>query len=114
MRYAIGEIVLVVIGILIALQINTWNEDLKDYERIVSGYFRGPIYQQFLPKNSADVSQNKYLIFDLNEMSNNSDLISRIRDIAYFTKMEININGYGFIPLCDSIISLIDTELEKK
>ena len=28
-RYAIGEIVLVVIGILIALQINTWNEDRK-------------------------------------------------------------------------------------
>ena len=29
MRYAIGEIVLVVIGILIALQINTWNEARK-------------------------------------------------------------------------------------
>jgi len=29
MRYAIGEIVLVVIGILIALQINNWNEDQK-------------------------------------------------------------------------------------
>ena len=29
-RYAIGEIVLVVIGILIALQINNWNEDRKD------------------------------------------------------------------------------------
>jgi hypothetical protein len=28
-RYAIGEIVLVVIGILIALQINNWNEDQK-------------------------------------------------------------------------------------
>ena len=28
--YAIGEIVLVVIGILIALQINTWNEDRKE------------------------------------------------------------------------------------
>lgn len=28
-RYAIGEIVLVVIGILIALQINTWNEEKK-------------------------------------------------------------------------------------
>jgi hypothetical protein len=28
-RYAIGEIVLVVIGILIALQINTWNEERK-------------------------------------------------------------------------------------
>lgn len=29
-RYAVGEIVLVVIGILIALQINNWNEDRKD------------------------------------------------------------------------------------
>ncbi len=29
MRYAIGEIVLVVIGILIALQINMWNEERK-------------------------------------------------------------------------------------
>ncbi|MEM6516972.1 MAG: DUF6090 family protein, partial [Bacteroidota bacterium] len=28
--YAIGEIVLVVIGILIALQINNWNENRKD------------------------------------------------------------------------------------
>jgi hypothetical protein len=32
-RYAIGEIVLVVIGILIALQINNWNEDLKTQRR---------------------------------------------------------------------------------
>jgi hypothetical protein len=30
LRYAIGEIVLVVIGILIALQINTWNEKRKE------------------------------------------------------------------------------------
>ena len=29
MRYAIGEIVLVVIGILIALSINNWNEESK-------------------------------------------------------------------------------------
>ena len=29
MRYAIGEIVLVVIGILIALQVNNWNEHQK-------------------------------------------------------------------------------------
>lgn len=32
-RYAIGEIVLVVIGILIALQINTWNEERKQEGR---------------------------------------------------------------------------------
>jgi len=34
MRYAIGEIVLVVIGILIALQINTWNEERKDNKKM--------------------------------------------------------------------------------
>ena len=30
LKYAIGEIALVVIGILIALQINNWNENRKD------------------------------------------------------------------------------------
>ena len=30
LKYAIGEIVLVVIGILIALSINNWNENRKD------------------------------------------------------------------------------------
>ena len=37
LTYAIGEIVLVVIGILIALQVNTWNEDRKErkYERLL-------------------------------------------------------------------------------
>jgi len=37
-KYAIGEIVLVVIGILIALQINNWNEDkirLKEEQKII-------------------------------------------------------------------------------
>ena len=32
-RYAVGEIVLVVIGILIALQINNWNEDKKERKK---------------------------------------------------------------------------------
>ena len=34
LRYAIGEIVLVVIGILIALQINNWNESRKTQQRL--------------------------------------------------------------------------------
>ncbi len=39
MRYAIGEIILVVIGILIALQINNWNENRKDGIRLKNHYF---------------------------------------------------------------------------
>jgi len=33
-RYALGEIVLVVIGILIALQVNTWNEERKELQQV--------------------------------------------------------------------------------
>ncbi len=39
LRYALGEIVLVVLGILIALQINNWNEDRKE-QRQVAEYAR--------------------------------------------------------------------------
>jgi hypothetical protein len=38
LKYAIGEIVLVVIGILIALQINNWNEERKDRLKLLSIY----------------------------------------------------------------------------
>jgi len=38
LKYAIGEIVLVVIGILIALQINNWNEFRKDQLRLKNHY----------------------------------------------------------------------------
>jgi len=34
MIYAVGEIVLVVIGILVALQLNNWNEDRKENEKM--------------------------------------------------------------------------------
>lgn len=37
LKYAIGEIVLVVIGILIALQVNNWNEKRKQDERFMFG-----------------------------------------------------------------------------
>lgn len=36
LKYAIGEIVLVVIGILIALQINNWNEDKADQKKEIN------------------------------------------------------------------------------
>ncbi|MCB0461581.1 MAG: DUF6090 family protein [Flavobacteriaceae bacterium] len=38
-KYAIGEIVLVVIGILIALSINNWNEKRKTEEKKPIGFY---------------------------------------------------------------------------
>ena len=33
LKYALGEVLLVMIGILLALQVNTWNENRKNLER---------------------------------------------------------------------------------
>jgi len=44
-KYAIGEIILVVIGILIALSINNWNEERKDQNRLLNIY--SLIYNDF-------------------------------------------------------------------
>lgn len=60
--YSIGEIVLVVIGILIALQINNWNEDQKNRK---------------LEKNMLE-----NLVETLEQ--NNSLLTSRVRSIAKY------------------------------
>jgi hypothetical protein len=57
-KYAIGEIILVVIGILIALQINNWNEDRKDT-------LKEQVYLVNLKKDIADdIAFNKRYILD--------------------------------------------------
>ncbi|WP_296700584.1 DUF6090 family protein [Algoriphagus sp.] len=50
LNYAVGEIILVVIGILIAVQINNWNEDQKatNREKIILKKFRTSIDQDIL------------------------------------------------------------------
>ncbi len=50
--YAIGEIILVVIGILIALQINNWNEDRKERKQEI----------EFITSVKKDLTQDKVFI----------------------------------------------------
>jgi hypothetical protein len=57
MRYAIGEIVLVVIGILLALQVNNWNENRK--ERIKEKQILQSLLEDF---KSNDASLDSVLI----------------------------------------------------
>lgn len=53
--YAVGEIVLVVIGILIALQINNWNEEKKDIA----------LEAQYLTNVLTDLKEEQELLFTL-------------------------------------------------
>jgi type II secretory pathway pseudopilin PulG len=68
-KYAIGEIVLVVIGILIALQINNWNENRKEqnqlqtyYKQIISDFDEQKEYSRrvITSLDSSISSYNKY------------------------------------------------------
>ncbi|WP_138433407.1 DUF6090 family protein [Winogradskyella algicola] len=83
LKYAIGEIVLVVIGILIALQINNWNEDRKN--RITEADYYCRILDDFL-LNEKLIDENyeliankikltKALIVDLNTIPNDRSRI---------------------------------------
>lgn len=67
LKYAFGEIVLVVIGILIALQINNWNQDLKD-QKMVTTYLKG-IHEDLLTQAltlEETIPLNENVIFTIN------------------------------------------------
>ena len=66
MRYAIGEIVLVVIGILIALSINNWNESRKD--RIQEKEILSEILETIVRNNDL-LENHMFLIEDINRSS---------------------------------------------
>ena len=60
-KYAIGEIILVVIGILIALQINNWNEDRKATKQEI----------KILSELKNDLETNLIEIYDTNSTTKN-------------------------------------------
>ncbi|MBO3118020.1 hypothetical protein J4050_14780 [Winogradskyella sp. DF17] len=82
-KYAIGEIVLVVIGILIALQINNWNENRKNeiaeadyYCRILEDFERN---EKLIDETAKIITHKiklcKVLLLDLNNFPNNRSTI---------------------------------------
>lgn len=78
-KYAIGEIILVVIGILIALQINNWNENLKK-ESIKKSYVTSLIND--LKKDTVQLNER---------LKNNNNLLANIDSIsAYLDSTSLN------------------------
>jgi hypothetical protein len=77
LKYAIGEIILVVIGILIALQINNWNENQK-VDALKKSY-----YSQLLQDLEKDTA---YININIKYIENNVQLYNTYKD--EFTKNE--------------------------
>ena len=109
LKYAIGEIILVVIGILIALQINNWNEERKNkikesvyLEGIKSDLARDIKYIQFLiPKNST-WTQNYAKLDSLAKLKSN-----KIFEIEFSEIFNLSRQIYTFYPRVGSYSSLI-------
>jgi len=100
--YALGEIILVVIGILIALQINNWNEESKSRAQVVS-------YLEGIRKNvQSDTSkirifgirykdQNKYALDHIGLLLQDSfsvEVMSRSITILSERYLTLNTSGY--------------------
>ena len=84
LKYAIGEIVLVVIGILIALQINNWNEYRK--ERLLERNLLEGVLKSIV----SDTTQLSYEIDNFNELLEYADYIKMkfIDSSAYEKKLD--------------------------
>ncbi len=88
-KYAIGEIILVVIGILIALQINNWNENRKQLRQ------QDLLFKQLLSDTKADS------IFFLDRLDGLCSLDSTLNAVQQFGEnpdfdiSTINTNGSG-------------------
>lgn len=91
-KYAIGEILLVVIGILIALQINNWNENRKDIakEQVLLQQLREDYQTNLLQLEEKMATRQKILVsavalleaFDYPERANRDTVIKHIAVIG--------------------------------
>jgi len=108
LKYALGEITLVVIGILIALQVNNWNNERKDLKK--ENYYLNSI------KTSIQLSQNELnrVISDAKETSSSADtLFSLLAHEKYDLLDGITLDSLLFIAGDYSIMTLNDGGIQE-
>lgn len=123
--YAIGEIVLVVIGILIALQINTWNEENKDrqLEQLYYCKFLEDV-EQDLALLQEQENDNQMRIGAINRLIHllqtdkpeRSQVVKNLREAVNKTSFPFAVSQSAFDDLKSSgkLIVLKDEALKKK
>ncbi len=101
LKYAIGEIILVVIGILIALSINNWNETYQAQNKMISNF------QNLIE----DLESNKRQLSNLNERR------MEVSDGAGFLidkyENQIQVNENDFIALLYPVLSERNFEINR-
>lgn len=122
-KYALGEVVLVVIGILVALQINNWNEWRKDRikEKIILNDLAKNIeinIQTF--QNDKDSIQqwnrsSEIVIHTLENKLAYSDTLKKHFHLARVTKQELFLSNIGYQAYKDQGLDIItNKELSKE
>lgn len=106
--YAIGEIILVVIGILIALQINNWNDKRKDRQR--ENIILNQLHNQFLENQrlfnlGIGIFENK--LSRLNRINSFSELPDKERADSLSRYLQDIFTGYTYNPYNGLIESLL-------
>jgi uncharacterized protein DUF6090 len=96
--YAIGEIILVVFGILIALQVNTWNQNLK-LEKLENSYYLNILND--LHNDSLEFDRkNKNALRNISKLNNILNFINNNYD---FSKTQIDSISFGDRSYADTL-----------
>jgi len=86
LKYAIGEIILVVIGILIALQINNWNNRQQEKE------FEKKVLHEILIDTEEDLMEMEDALNELKESQRSGELINEAfhKNMPYHDSMDVH------------------------
>ncbi len=97
--YALGEVLLVVVGILIALQINNWNEDRKQKNQL----------QSILKNVASDLRQDTLAVNAIIKFYEAIDSAS-----IKIMNNELTVDNFRECPLCPSIVTFYNPVIINK
>ena len=117
LKYAIGEIILVVIGILIALQINNWNEDrikqndiTNSLTQILSDLEQDKKSLEYYNRIETEHVSTLKAISDGKNKSNGLDKI--LKSLDHYMAFSVNNNGYAGLKDSGKITNINNIKLK--